>query len=73
MVRRKGQPKERRGAHGETKLRGFQTWRRHVYDGEGNPQTIVIRVPESHQSIVFGWSVTSGFFEDLDEEGRANG
>lgn len=71
-LRRKG-TKHERARRGTTKLRGFQTWTRHVYDREGNPQTITIRVPDGYEACVFGWQITGGFFETLDDEGLCDG
>lgn len=56
--RRSGTP---RGHHGEEKLRGTETFRRHVYNENGERETIVISVPQDLTSIRFIWSVTPGF------------
>lgn len=66
-IRRKGKPRNARGHHGEVKLRGSQTWRRDVYDADGNAQSIVIRVPAGYDATVFGFSVTSGFSQPHSE------
>jgi len=62
-LRRKGKRPEPRGHHGTVKLRGGQTWARHCYGEDGQPETIRIWVPEGYGAAVFGFSVTSGFCE----------
>lgn len=54
----------RRGHHGEEKLHGFASWRRHVVGSDGTVHSIAIQTPGDLESMRFMWSVTSGFMTD---------